>query len=152
MPTTDLIIREATENDLPGVLSVYAQTGIDQGQSCTIEEAREHYKRFQSYPNYRLFVATIAEMVAGTYALMVMDNLAKRGKPSAIVEDIAVLPEYQRQGIGKAMLTHARELAVQAGCYKLVLSSNLRNQTAHGFYEKLGFEKHGYSFLCVIER
>ena len=35
------------------------------------------------------------------------------------------------------------------GCYKLVLSSHLQRHEAHGFYEGLGFRKHGFSFLIT---
>ena len=45
------------------------------------------------------------------------------------------------------MMTYARELARQAGCYKLVLSSNRKRERAHAFYESLGFQRHGISFL-----
>ena len=51
------------------------------------------------------------------------------------------------QGVGKAMMEHAREQCRLAGCYKLALSSNLRREAAHRFYEALGFERHGYSFV-----
>jgi predicted GNAT family acetyltransferase len=34
----------------------------------------------------------------------------------------------------------------ESGCYKLMLSSNIKRDLAHQFYEKLGFKKHGYSF------
>jgi len=44
------------------------------------------------------------------------------------------------------MMEHARLLGERAGCYKLMLSSNLRREAAHRFYASLGFEKHGYSF------
>jgi len=39
------------------------------------------------------------------------------------------------------------QIAKEKGCYKLTLSSNLRREAAHAFYESLGFTKHGYSFL-----
>jgi GNAT superfamily N-acetyltransferase len=44
------------------------------------------------------------------------------------------------------MMRRAMDECRQAGCYKLALSSNLKREAAHRFYEGLGFEKHGYSF------
>jgi predicted GNAT family acetyltransferase len=35
----------------------------------------------------------------------------------------------------------------EAGCYKMALSSNVKRAAAHAFYESLGFERHGYSFV-----
>ena len=144
---SEVIIRQAAEADLADILHAYASAGIDAGQSFTVQEAREHFARFRAYPNYRLFVALADGTVAGTYALVILDNLAKRGARTGIVEDVAVLPECQGQGIGRAMMEHARQECRAAGCYKMALSSNLSRESAHRFYDALGFERHGYSFV-----
>jgi GNAT superfamily N-acetyltransferase len=49
------------------------------------------------------------------------------------------------------MMNHAMALAHEAGCYKLALSSNLKRTRAHAFYDSLGFERHGVSFLVQSE-
>src|SRR5436305_14324790 len=95
-------IREAAEGDLAGVLRVLSESGIDGGHSFTLEEAREHYARIRQWPNFRLLVAVVDGEIAGTYALLVMDKLGKRGTPAGVVEDVAVLPSRQGQGIGRA--------------------------------------------------
>jgi GNAT superfamily N-acetyltransferase len=102
------------------------------------------------YPNYRIFVATLAGEIVGTYELLIMDNLAKRGRKSGVIEDVAVSPLHQRQGAGKAMMSHAREQCRKADCYKFVLSSGLAREKAHRFYDSLGLERHGYSFLAQL--
>src|SRR5450432_2368671 len=138
---SEVEIREAVEGDLAQILHAYSSAGIDGGQSFTVEEAREHFARFRAYPNYRIFVALANGTLAGTYALLILDNLAKRGAKAGIVEDVAVLPERQGQGIGRAMMEHARQQCRAAGCYKLALSSNLSRASAHRFYDALGFER-----------
>lgn len=144
---TELTIREAIESDLPSILRAYADAGIDGGRSFTVEEAREHFALLRRYPSYRIFVALSDDEVAGTYALLILDNLAKRGAKCGVVEDVAVLPHRQGKGVGKAMMEHALVQCRQAGCYKLTLSSGLPREGAHRFYESLGFERHGYSFV-----
>ena len=144
---SEIVIREATEPDLPAILHAYSSAGIDGGQSFTVEEAREHLARFRAYPNYRVFVALESGTFAGTYALLILDNLAKRGARTGIVEDVAVLPERQGRGVGRAMMEHARAECRAGGCYKLALSSNVKREGAHQFYDALGFERHGYSFV-----
>lgn len=144
---TEIFVREASEADLPAILRAYTESGIGGGRSFTIEEAREQFARLRAWPSYRFFVAVADGEVAGTYALIVLDNLAKRGARCGVVEDVAVLPEHQRKGIGRAMMDHARAQCRLAGCYKLTLSSGLPREDAHRFYESLEFERHGYSFL-----
>jgi GNAT superfamily N-acetyltransferase len=148
MPSIE--IRDAEDDDLPGVLKVLAESGIDGGQSFTLEEAREHYARIRRWPNWRLLVAVIDGEIAGSYTLLIMDKLGKRGTPAGVVEDVAVLPSRQGQGIGRAMMEHARAECRRAGCYKLALSSNLKRTDAHRFYDSLGFERHGFSFLTEL--
>lgn len=145
-----MIIRAATENDLPSVLSLYSQPELDDGQVLNLGEAREIFGRFSEYPNYRLFVAEYQSRVVGTFALLVMDNLGHLGSPSSVVEDVAVQPEYQGKGIGRSMLQYAIEESRRAGCYKMTLSANLRREAAHKFYESLGFTRHGYSYQIEI--
>jgi GNAT superfamily N-acetyltransferase len=142
-----MTIREAAASDIPDILRAYAESGIGGDDVFTVEEAREQFAVLRRYPSYRVFVAEVDGAFAGTYALIVLDNLNKRGAKAAIVEDVAVLPSFQGRGVGRAMMEHAREESRAAGCYKMALSSNLTREGAHRFYDALGFERHGYSFL-----
>lgn len=145
-----LVLREATADDLPAVLALYAQPGLDDGRVLSPEQAREVFAQFARYPNYRLFVACdTAGRVVGSYALLVMHNLAHRGTPSAIVEDVVVDQHCRSRGIGRQMMEHARALAREARAYKLALSSNQQRTRAHAFYESLGFQRHGISFVTT---
>nr|WP_246206411.1 GNAT family N-acetyltransferase [Propylenella binzhouense] len=148
-------IRVADEADLPGVLALYAQPALDNGNVLPLEAAKAVFARFAAYPDYRLFVAVEdgagGEAIVGTYALLVMDNIGHLGTPSAIIEDVAVAPGRQGEGIGRAMMAHAIEEARARGCYKAVLSSNARREAAHAFYEGIGFTRHGYSFRVELE-
>jgi GNAT superfamily N-acetyltransferase len=141
-----LVIREATESDLPAVLDLYAQPDLDNGKVLSAEAARRVFGRFALYPDYHLHVAVIGDRVVGTFALLIMDNLAHMGTPSGVVEDVVVCGEFQSRGIGRRMMNFARERCAARGCYKMALSSNLKRERAHQFYEDIGFEKHGYSF------
>jgi GNAT superfamily N-acetyltransferase len=150
--TTEVVVREALEKDLPQVLALYAQPGLDDGHTLTVEQATQHYRRFKQYPNYRLFVAELNGVIVGTFALLIMDNLAHLGSPSGVVEDVVVTTELRGKGIGRRMMEAALAICRQSGCYKMALSSNLKREAAHAFYESLDFEKHGYSFRVVFDK
>ena len=123
--TGEVVIREALEQDLPQVLALYAQPGLDDGHTLTVEQAKQHYRRFKQYPNYRLFVAECNGEIVGTFALLIMDNLAHVGTPSGVVEDVVVMAEHQGKGIGRRMMEAALAKCRESGCYKMALSSNL---------------------------
>ena len=54
---SDVQIREATEADLPAVMQLYAQPGMDDGAVLTTEEAQRIFSLLSTYPDYRLYVA-----------------------------------------------------------------------------------------------
>jgi len=112
----------------------------------TLDAATQIFRRFSTYPNYRLYVATKGAQIVGTFELLIMDNLAHLGTPSAVVEDVCVDEQLRGQGIGALMMKFAMKAAASCGCYKLTLSSNLKRTRAHAFYQSLGFEQHGISF------
>lgn len=86
----------------------------------------------------------------GTFALLIMDTLGSRC--AAVVEDVVVGEIDRGEGIGRAMMKFAFEKAREAGCYKIVLSSNLEREDAHRFYDAIGFRKHGFSFIVEPDR
>jgi len=141
-----LLFREASLSDLSGVMNLLAQPDMDDGKVLPLADAQRIFERMARYPSYKIHVAVSGARVVGTFALLIMDNLGHQGTPSAIIEDVAVDPALLRQGIGKAMMEYAIRLASENGCYKAVLSSNLRRERAHAFYDSLDFERHGYSF------
>jgi GNAT superfamily N-acetyltransferase len=59
-------------------------------------------------------------------------------KPGIYLEDLFVLPEYRRQGIGKALLTKLAQIAVERGCGRLEWSVLDWNEPAIAFYQRMG--------------
>jgi GNAT superfamily N-acetyltransferase len=142
----EISIVESRENDVISILKLY-ENALDKGKRIlTVEEASLIFKKMSQYPDYHIYMAKINNEVIGSFALLIMDNLAHFGTPSAIVEDVVVAENFQNLGIGKLMMEFAMQKAREKGCYKMVLSSNLKRTYAHRFYERLGFEKHGFSF------
>ena len=146
-----LSIEPATEADLPAVLDLYVESGLDGDAHLPLEEAQTIFARMRTYPHYKIYVARAENRIVGTFALLIMDNLGHLGAPSAVVEDVAVHASMQGQGIGRAMMDFAKRQCQKHGCYKLALSSNLKRHDAHAFYLSLGFEQHGYSFVIAPE-
>ena len=147
-----ICIRAADTGDLPGVLALYAQPGMDDGRILSIGEAERLFARFSRYPDYTLYVAEQDGRIVGSFALLIMDNLGHLGAPSAIVEDVVVDPARHDQGIGRVMMNFTVARAREKRCYKMMLSSNAKRERAHAFYEALGFERHGYCFRLMLEQ
>ncbi|MFA6012866.1 MAG: GNAT family N-acetyltransferase [Desulfobacteraceae bacterium] len=145
-----LIMRVALQSDLPDVLELYAQLGQDDGSILDMSEATRIFNIMKTYPDYRVYLAVLNEKAVGTFTLLIMDNIAHKGAKSAVLEDVVVSETMRGKGVGTLMMDYAGKLAKQKGCYKLSFSSNRNRTDAHRFYEKLGFERHGISFLIEL--
>lgn len=146
-----LSIVDAERSDIPALIALYTAAGLDTRgphDEAVALAAWDHMHL--AVPRVRVFIARRAGIAVGTLTFFVLPLLAHGGAPEAVVEDVAVHPDAQGQGIGRALMAHAMGLAREAGCYKLALSSNQRRVQAHGFYERLGFERHGFSFVVGL--
>lgn len=144
-----IFIREATLSDVKDILQIYAEA-LDNGKVLSVENAQRIFLKQKQYPDYKVFVAEFEQQIVGTLAILIMENMGHLGTPSAVIEDVGVLPIMQGNGIGKQMMEFAMNYAREKGCYKMSLSSNLRREKAHQFYESLSFQKHGFSFLMSL--
>src|SRR3954463_10675378 len=96
--------RKGGEPDIPAILQLMAQLDITGEPGLSVAEGTRILQKIASYPNYSISVAEDGNhQVLGTFALLVMDNLAHRGAPSAIVEDVCVYEGSRGHGIGHAM-------------------------------------------------
>ncbi len=142
-------LREAASTDIEALLGLYELLEFKPALSLSLKAARVRFEKYKGYPNYRIYVAELGEVIVGTFALIIIDSVAHSGKPFAVVEDVVVSQDCQGRGIGKRMMEFAMCRCKEFGCYKLTLSSHLKRQKAHSFYESLGFEKHGFSFFIT---
>ena len=130
-----MIIRKALEGDLPGLLQLYAQQDINNGDVLHINEAKDIFATMKSYPDYHVYVAEEVGEIVGTLALAILHNLAHQGSRSGSMEDVVVEQAHQGKGIGKQMRAFAMEVCKEKACYKVCLSSRLKRSGAHGFYK-----------------
>ncbi len=73
-----------------------------------------------------------------------LEEVSKFGEISAIV----VRPESRKRGVGRYMMDYADNLARDMGCKGMWLVSGFaREEEAHKFYKRLGYEVNGYRFV-----
>ena len=60
------------------------------------------------------------------------------GRAGIYLEDLFILPEYRRRGLGKALLKKLAQLAVERGCGRMEWWCLDWNQPGIDFYTKLG--------------
>ncbi|TVP64476.1 MAG: GNAT family N-acetyltransferase [Leptolyngbya sp. LCM1.Bin17] len=71
-------------------------------------------------------------------------------KPGLYLEDLFVLPEYRRQGVGRALLVYVGKLALARGCGRFEWSVLDWNQPAIEFYRGMGAELKPEWQICRV--
>jgi GNAT superfamily N-acetyltransferase len=99
------------------------------------EALQEHL--FGSRPYIEAIVAE-SEAKAVGFALYFYNYSTFLTKPGIYLEDLFVLPEYRRQGIGKAIFKYLAQLAVARDCGRLEWSVLDWNEPAIAFYRQMG--------------
>lgn len=146
---TDISIRLAELADVPRLLELYALLGVDGDPEITLAQSQDIFLEMTRDARHKVYVAQRDGRIVGSFSLVFVAGLPHGGRESCLVEDVVVERAEQRGGIGRRMMQFAMAQSAQRGCYKLSLSSHLKRDQAHRFYEGLGFDKHGYSFLIA---
>lgn len=115
-------------------------------------ESKLKYERFKEIYHLKLkdtnsyyIVAILKNRIVGILTSEIQVKL-HRAKKQSFIEDLIVDKEYRRQGIGKALLQNAIDYAKENDCEVIELTSYIKNENAHRFYENSGFIKHSYKF------
>jgi GNAT superfamily N-acetyltransferase len=101
----------------------------------TVDELTTHL--FGERPIIEALVAETPTGIIG-FALFFHNYSTFLTKPGIYLEDIFVLPEYRSQGMGKALLTHLAQIAVDRNCGRLEWTVLDWNEPAIGFYQRMG--------------
>ena len=145
-----ITIRPAKETDIPRLLELYRQLSFnpEEYKVPPLKDCQRVFKEMAKVPGYSLLVAEENGEVIGTTVLAILPGMAHGTSSFAVVEYVVVDETRRSQGIGKALMDYCKDLAKEAGCYKIMLTSDKRRDRAHKFYRSLGFEAsaHGFRF------
>lgn len=132
-------LRGATVDDVPTIarliraLSVYEK--LEHDVVMTEEKLRDNL--FGAH-RYAEVVLAEEDTVAIGFALFFHNFSTFLGQPGIYLEDLFVDPEKRGHGVGRQLLAHLAQLAVERNCGRLEWSVLNWNRDAIGFYERLG--------------
>lgn len=149
--TAPFKIRPTIPADVPtlvrliGALADYEQLSHEVVGSA--DDLAQHL--FGPRPYAEAILAEVEGFAAG-FALFFHNYSTFLMRPGLYLEDLFVLPEYRRRGIGRGLLIHVAQLAVERGCGRFEWNVLDWNAPAIAFYEQMGAELKPEWQLCRV--
>lgn len=136
------MIREATAQDLNGLLHLYLH--LHEIQVPEVDHVLlSTWDQILRNENYHLIVAEEDGIIVSSCTCLIVPNLTRQGTPYALVENVVTHEDYRGRGLASACMAYASELATEAGCYKIMLTTGSQDPNVHAFYQKHGYSNKG---------
>jgi len=138
---SEIRIREAQADDAPTLVRLI----IDLGHPIEEADVRRNLETLSGNGLLPL-VATDGDQVIGMCGISAMVTV-HRPAPVGRVSVMIVEEAYRGRGIGALLVAEAERRLAQRGCRIIEVTSNMKRERAHQFYEKLGYERTSYRFM-----
>jgi len=132
-------IAPAAESDVPDIHALIRALADYERLAHHLVSTEADLRRdlFGPRPYAEVILAKSGEDTIG-FALFFHNYSTFLGRPGIYLEDLFVLPERRGQGVGRALLVALARIATERGCGRLEWSVLDWNDTAIGFYRRMG--------------
>lgn len=134
----DFMIREITNNDLDGLMTLYMELH-DNPFPEKDQRFMKIWNRIISDPDHHIIVADVDGIIAASCVCVIIPNLTRGQRPYAFIENVVTSAPYRRRGLASACLDFAKEIAVKENCYKMMLLTGSKEAGTLRFYENAGY-------------
>jgi GNAT superfamily N-acetyltransferase len=135
------VIRKATTEDAAQILEFIRALAAFERAPDAVTATEEGLIRdgFGAHPFFQCLVAEHNGEPAG-FALYFFNYSTWLGRPGIYLEDLFVLPQFRRLGIGSALLKQVAAIALENCCQRMQWEVLDWNTPAIDFYRELGAE------------
>lgn len=135
----EVFIRKAEDRDIPLILSFIKMIAEYEKLSAEVIATEEDIRNsvFSTNSNVKIIFAYYKD-VPVAYAVYFYNFSTFIGRRGLYLEDIFVIPEYRKEGIGQEVFKYLVKEAVKNNCGRMEWSVLNWNEPAIKFYEKIG--------------
>ena len=136
-------IRPAARAEVPVIVALLADDPIGAGREQNSDPLRDAY--FEAFddiaaqPGNVMLVAEAGGAIVGCLQLTIIPGLSRTGMKRGQIEGVRIAGVWRSRGVGERLVRHTIELAREAGCGLVQLTSDNTRADARRFYERLGF-------------
>jgi len=145
MEDVDPTIRDAEVSDAAAVASLMCELGYE----TTPAEMEMRLQRIVGNQAYKTFVAEVEGQICGTIGTFCYASYEHNDLSGRIVV-LVVSDKARRRGAGRALVAAAEREFVRQGVSRVALNTRLTRESAHKFYESIGYERNGWRFVKTL--
>ena len=148
----NVIIREASDKDIPVILGLLYELGRPKPQEDSdVDKFRKLLKKHITDLDKKILIAELDDIeIVGMVSIMFLPRL-NRDTLEMYIPELVVLEKYQKQGIEKKLIDSSITLAKEKKCHRIRLESGNQRKEPHQFYTNLGFEQSALSFTKNLD-
>lgn len=133
-----MIVREIKDNELSELLALYTHL-----HESEVPENSEHLQKTWAKicgdENHHIIVCEVDGELVSSCVCVIIPNLTRNIRPYAFIENVVTHADYRGNGYATACLNYAKELAVKADCYKMMLLTGSKSESTLSFYKRAGY-------------
>ena len=134
------MIREISEQDLKGLLTLYMQLH-DNPMPESTQELNDLWKQILNDKNHHIIVAEEDGKIVSSCVCVIIPNLTHSQRPYAFIENVITDENYRKRGLATDCLNYAKEIAQKENSYKLMLLTGSKKESTLKFYEQAGYNR-----------
>ena len=138
----DISIRLFAEGDLLAVAALVTALGYP----TTSHQMRDRIERIARHPDHATFVAVADGRVVGLTGAYVTPSY-EHDEPTGRLTAVVVSEAARGLGIGRRLIAAAEDWVRERGARVMMLNSHSRRESAHAFYQRLGYSETGKRFV-----
>ena len=89
--------------------------------------------------NHHIIVCEVNGKLVSSCVCVIIPNLTRNIRPYAFIENVVTHTDHRGKGYATACLNYAKELAVKADCYKIMLLTSSKSDSTLNFYKQAGY-------------
>jgi GNAT superfamily N-acetyltransferase len=131
-------VRGIKENESSDLLELYTHL-----HELGVPENSEHLQNTWSVicrdGNHHIIVCEVDGKLVSSCVCVIIPNLTRNIRPYAFIENVVTRADYRGKGYATACLNHAKDLAIKANCYKMMLLTSSKTESTLNFYKRAGY-------------
>lgn len=133
-----MTVREIKDNELGELLELYTHL-----HELDVPENSEYLQNTWAIickdKNHHIIVCEADGKLVSSCVCAIIPNLTRNIRPYAFIENVVTHTDHRGKGYATACLNYAKELALEADCYKMMLLTGSKSESTLNFYKRAGY-------------